>query len=248
LRPGSAADAGVVGDAAERLGVPWRTVRVDVAPGRNLEARARDERYRALDAAREELGAGWVLVAHTADDQAETVLLNVLRGAAAAGLAGMAPRRDHVARPLLGVRRSDARAVCAAHGFTAVDDPMNDDLAFTRVAVRRRVLPLLDDVAGRDLVPVLARQAEVMRTESDYLDDLARAAWPGPEGPSARALAALHPVLARRAVRGWLGTPPPSRAEVGRVLDVARGECRGAQLAGGRAVRRTGGNLSVERV
>ena len=106
---------------------------------------------------------------------------------------------------------------------------------------------MLESIAGRDLVPVLARQAEVLRAESDYLDDLARAAWPGDSEPSASALAALHPVLARRAVRVWLGSPPPSHAEVARVLQVARGERRAAQLAGGRGVRRSAGKLILER-
>ncbi|MEX2100651.1 MAG: tRNA lysidine(34) synthetase TilS [Acidimicrobiia bacterium] len=247
LREGSAADTVAVQDVADRLGVTPRFVAVDVAAGSNLEARARAARYRALESAREAADATWVLVGHTADDQAETVLLNVLRGAAASGLAGIPARRDRVARPLLALRRHETHELCSALGLTVLDDPMNDDLAFTRVALRRRVLPLLEEIAGRDLVPVLARQAEVLRAESDYLDDLARARWPGDGDLSARALAALHPVLAQRAIRVWLGPPPPSRAEVARVLEVARGACRAAQLAGGRAVRRSGGLLFVER-
>ena len=247
LRVESAADADTVRAAAERVGATWRTVPVTIDAGANLEARARDARYAALESARVEAGADWVLVGHTADDQAETVLLNVLRGAAAAGLAGMAARRDRIARPLLALRRSETRALCAAHGLAVVEDPMNDDVAFTRVALRRQVLPLLESIAGRDLVPVLARQAEVLRAESDFLDDLARAAWPGASEPSASVLAALDPVLARRAVRVWLGVPPPSHAEVERVLQVARGDRRAAQLAGGRGIRRSAGRLLLER-
>ena len=247
LRDDSAKDAVVVADAADRLGVASHAVAVAVTAGSNLEARARDARYAALEVARVAVDADWVLVGHTADDQAETVLLNVLRGAAATGLAGMPARRDHVARPLLGLRRHETRDLCSALRFEVVDDPMNEDPAFARVALRRRVLPLLEEIAGRDLVPVLARQADVLREESDYLDDLARSLWPGERGPSARELAALHPVLARRAIRVWLGPPPPSRAEVARVLEVARGSCRGAQLAGGRAVRRSTGLLLLER-
>jgi tRNA(Ile)-lysidine synthase len=159
----------------------------------------------------------------------------------------MSPRRQHIARPLLGLRRSETRALCDDLGLTVVDDPMNHDLAFTRVALRQQVLPLLERIADRDLVPVLARQAEVLRAESDYLDALASAAWNGDSEPSASALAALHPVLAQRAVRVWLGVPPPSHAEVARVLQVARGERRAAQLAGGRGVRRSAGKLILER-
>jgi tRNA(Ile)-lysidine synthase len=247
LRAGSGTDAFVVADAADRVGATSRTAVVDVTSGPNLEARARDARYRALEAARAGAGAEWVLTAHTADDQAETVLLNILRGAASAGLAGMPARRELVARPILGLRRAETRELCSLLGLQVVDDPMNDDPAFARVAMRRRVLPLLEEIAGRDLVPVLTRQAEVLRAESDFLDDLARAVWPGECAPLARALAALDPVLAQRAVRIWLGPPPPSRAEVARVLQVARGQYRATQLAGGRAVRRSKGLLTLER-
>ncbi len=248
LRGGSADDARVVAAAAEHLGASWRTVRVDVAAGSNLEARAREARYDALDVARVEAGAEWILVGHTADDQAETVLLNLLRGAAASGLGGMAPRQGHLARPLLALRRADTGRLCEERNLAVVRDPMNEDLAFTRVALRQRVLPMLAGIARRDLVPVLTRQAEVLGSEARFLDELAREAWPGADGPTARGLAALHPVLARRAVRQWLGPPPPSSAEVARVLGVARGECRATQLTGGRAVRRTAGRLVVERV
>jgi tRNA(Ile)-lysidine synthase len=194
-----------------------------------------------------ELGAELVLVGHTADDQAETVLLNVLRGAAAAGLAGMSPRRDRIARPLLGFRRADTRAVCDALHVPVMDDPMNHDVEFRRVAIRRDVLPMLSTLAARDLVPVLARQADILRSESEFLDALATAAWPDGDPPTVAALTALPAVLARRAVRNWLGSPPPSSSDVERVLAVAVGDVRGVELAGGRAVRRTSGRLSLTR-
>ena len=246
LRPDSAADSSRVAGIAAQLGARVDACAVTVEPGANLEERARDARYAALEAARHEHGATAVFVGHTADDQAETVLLNLLRGAASAGLGGMRARRGTLVRPLLEFRRSETAAVCDALGVRVVRDPMNDDETFRRVAVRRRVLPLLGGIAGRDIAPVLARQAEILREESDYLDDLARAAWPGDRAPSARSLMELHPVLARRAVRVWLGPPPPSSAEVARVLEVADGRCRATELAGGRTVRRTAGQLRVE--
>jgi len=176
------------------------------------------------------------------------VLEHVLRGSASAGLAGMRQRRDRVVRPFLGVRRADTHALCAALGLAVVIDPMNEDPAFTRAVLRRTVLPQLSALARRDLVPVLARQAALLGAESDYLDDLARAAWPGDGPPAARALAAVPLVLARRAVRLWIGPPPPSLAEVDRVLAVASGERAGVQLAGGREIRRSGGLLRLVRV
>jgi tRNA(Ile)-lysidine synthase len=248
LRPGGAAEAAFVARVAGRLGVEARSVRVAVGAGPNLEARARAARYNALDRARAEVRAATVLVGHTADDQAETVLLNLMRGSAAAGLGAMAPRRGSVVRPLLGLRRSDCEDICVALGVAPLRDPMNHDRSFRRVVVREDLLPRLSEAAGRDLVPVLTRQAEVLRTESDYLDELARAAWPpAPDTTPAATLARLPLPLARRAVRTWVGLPPPSFADVERVLAVARGEARAAELTGGRRVERRAGALALHR-
>jgi tRNA(Ile)-lysidine synthase len=247
LRAGSDREAGNVAHAAARLGAGFDARRVTVAPGPNLEARARDVRYDALEAARVEHGATAVLVAHTADDQAETVVLNLLRGSGSAGLAGMPTRRGRVVRPLLGARRADVRAECARRQLTPWEDPSNDDLAFRRNWIRHEVLPLMERGAGRDLTPLLTRQADVLRAESDFLDALARAAWPGEGGARARDLAALPDPLARRAVRCWLGPPPPALDEVDAVLAVARGERRAVDLAGGRRVHRSAGVLHAVR-
>ena len=252
LRADSDREAGVVAAAAARLGARFDAERVAVEPGPNLEARARDARYDALERARARLGATAVLVGHTADDQAETVMLNLLRGAALPGLGGMPPRRGRLVRPLLGLRRADTAEICARLELTPIDDPMNADPTFRRVWLRREILPALERGAGRDLVPVLARQADVLRAESDFLDELARAAWPpGADqalggGAPAAPLTAMPLVLARRAVRCWLGPPPPSLDEVERILTVARGEARATEIAGGRRVRRSGGRLAVE--
>jgi tRNA(Ile)-lysidine synthase len=270
LRAGSADESAVVADAARRLDAAFDAVHVDVAHGPNLEARARAARYAALGAAADRHGAGSILVGHTADDQAETVLLALLRGSAGPGLAGMPVRRGRIVRPLLGVRRVDTEACALALGVDPVRDPTNDDRSFRRAWIRHDVLPLLAAGAGRDLVPVLVRQAEVLRDESDYLDSLARAAWPpsadqapaslvdaasgissgacrpGRQAP-ATVLARLPRPLARRAVRCWLGSPPPSFDEVERVLAVAAGAARATELAGGRRVRRTRGQLVLGR-
>jgi len=247
LRDGSAAEGDLVAAAAETLGARAEARRVDVAPGANLEARARDARYAALAAAAAAHDARAVLVGHTADDQAETVLLALLRGSGSAGLAGMAVRRGLVVRPLLRVRRAETEACCRALGLDPVRDPTNDDRAFRRAWIRHEVLPLLEAGAARDLVPVLTRQAEVLREESDYLDALARAAWPAdPARPLASPLTRLPRTLARRAVRCWLGAPPPSLDEVERVLAVAAGQGRATELAGGRRVRRTRDQLVLD--
>lgn len=246
LRNTSADDGRVVEQVAAALGVAARAVSVHLDPGPNLEARARRARYDALDGARTEVGAVDVLVAHTADDQAETVLLNLLRGSASAGLGAMPVRRGTIVRPLLSLRRADTEAIVRVLGFEPVCDPMNEDRAFRRVWIREDVLPALSAGAARDLVPVLARQAEVLRSESEYLDELARAAWPpDPDRAPVKPLAQLPLPLARRAVRQWLGSPPPSFDEVERVLAVARGEARATQLAERGRVERRSGELRV---
>jgi tRNA(Ile)-lysidine synthase len=238
LRPGSAREAEVVADAARRVGARFEGRRVSVAPGPNLEARARAARLAALPP-----GAA---TGHTMDDQAETVLVHLLRGAGADGLAGMERGTRH---PLLGLRRAETQALCAARSLVPVCDPSNDDPAFVRNRVRHELLPLCADVAGRDPVPLLARQAGVLRDEAGLLDALAAEALPDPA--DARALAAARRPLARRAVRRWLreatgGVYPPSLAEVERTLAVARGERVGTELSGGARVRRTAGRLRVE--
>jgi tRNA(Ile)-lysidine synthase len=238
LRAGSAAEAQVVQGAAARFGARFESHRVSVRSGPNLEARARAARFAALPAD--------VATGHTMDDQAETILINLVRGAGADGLAGMEPGGRH---PLLALRRSETHALCAAVGLEPVCDESNADPAFVRNRVRHELLPLCAQVAGRDPVPLLARQAGVLRAEVALLDALAALVLPDPA--EARAVAAAEPALARRALRRWLreagGTGhPPSLAEVDRTLAVAAGAAVGTELAGGRRVRRSGGRLRVE--
>jgi tRNA(Ile)-lysidine synthase len=234
LRPGSAAEADHVAALASDLGVPFRAARVHVSPGPNLEARARDARR--LVVGRE------AMTGHTADDRAETVLLQLIRGAGTTGLAGIRPGP---AKPILGLRRHETRQLCADRGLAVVDDPSNRDPAFVRNRVRGEVLPLLDAVAGRDTAALLARAAALLDEDDRFLDDLAAALDP----TDARALAAAPAVLARRAVRAWLiaSSPPypPDLATVERVLEVARGNARGTEVGGGRRVQRTAGQLRV---
>jgi tRNA(Ile)-lysidine synthase len=227
LRPDSAAEAGRVEEAAQRFGACFESRRVNMASGPNLEARARRARYDVLPAG--------VLTGHTADDQAETVLLNLLRGAGVDGLAGMRPHEATV-RPLIGLRRAETRALCAELGLAALDDPSNTDLRFTRNRIRHQLVPCLADVGRRDPVPILSRQAELLADEAALLDELAD----GIDPTDARA-------LARRWLRDGTGPErhPPSAAEVERVLRVAEGAVVACQLAGGREVRRSAGRLRL---
>jgi tRNA(Ile)-lysidine synthase len=239
LRPGSASEAVVVKALAERLGAAFVPHLVDVAPGPNLEARARRARLGALPPS--------AATGHTMDDQAETVLLNLLRGAGADGLGAMVPGARH---PVLGLRRAELAALCEAAQLEVVRDPMNEDPGLLRNVVRSTLLPQLADAAGRDLVPVLARTADVLRAESGFLDELASGSVPDPA--EVASLRAAPEVLARRALRAWLAehepeSHPPSAAELDRVLDVVAGRAVATELAGGRRVARTAGRLRIER-
>jgi tRNA(Ile)-lysidine synthase len=233
LRPGSEADAEVVADAAARLGAAFRSERVNVAPGANLEARARSARRAVLgpDAA----------TGHTADDQAETVLINLLRGAGVDGLAAMRAGPTH---PLLSLRRSETAGLCTRLGLRPVADPTNRDPRYVRNRVRHELLPLCSAIAGRDVVPILARQAALMAGDAEVLSAVAGLV----EAEAGQAVAAAPEAVARRAVRRWLlgdGAYPPDSSAVERVLEVARGARRAAEVPGGRRVSRSVGRLSV---
>lgn len=243
-RPGGDVEAAAVAGFAAALEAGFAAERVTVPPGPGFEARARDARYEALERARRRLGAATVLVGHTRDDQAETVLLNLLRGGATTGLAGIPPRRAAFVRPLLGVPRSDLAELCARLALEPLVDPMNADSVHRRVWLRREVIPALERGAGRDLRALLARQAELLRSESDLLDRLADEALAGAGDPlPAAVLMELPGPLARRAVRRWLGSPPPSAEHVEEVLTVAAGRRRAADLPGGVRVARSGAHL-----
>lgn len=237
LRPGSHEEVELVAKTAERLGAEVVSLKVELAPGPNLEARARAARFAVLPV---EVATG-----HTADDQAETVLINLLRGAGPAGLAAMEKGPRH---PLLSLRRPETEGVCREAGLEWFEDPSNAEPTFLRNRVRRQLLPALSEAAGRDLVPLLTRQARLFRDDETLLDELSQAIDP----TAARQLAAAPAPLARRAVRRLLreasgGPYPPSSAAVERVLKVAAGEALACEVEGGLSVRRRRGRLVVER-
>jgi tRNA(Ile)-lysidine synthase len=213
LQPGSAAQASRVTAVLAGLGLdPVRAVRVTVArpggtgPYPGPEAAARAARYAALEqAGLEQAGPAVVLLGHTLDDQAETVLLGLARGSGARALAGMAPGSGRYLRPLLGIRRAQTRAACAALGLAPWQDPHNSDPAYARVRVRRTLLPALEEQLGPGVALSLARTAAQLRADADLLDELAAAAArqlaDGQPGLPAAALAAQPPAIRTRLLR-----------------------------------------------
>jgi len=249
--------AGVVG-TLRTLGLAATSVRVEVADDPDgLEAAARKARYAAL--ARGDIDL--VLLGHTMDDQAETVLLGLARGSGTRSLSGMparwsaasvVPGGDAVTfvRPLLGMRRATTRQACLDWGLTPWDDPMNDDERFARVLVRRLV-PVMDDVLGPGLVEALARTAALARADADHLDAEALALMDADAAGLPVAVVEDAPAALRgRLVRLWLagqGVTELSFERTQAVLGLVtawRGQA-GVDVPGGRRVVRRAGVLHV---
>jgi tRNA(Ile)-lysidine synthase len=231
LRPNGPDESNHVANLASKVGAGFRSVALSIEDGPNLEARAREARFASLPKD--------VLTGHTADDQAETILLHLLRGGGPDALAGM--RDDQ--HPIIRLRRADTESVCQIFQWRPTEDPSNDDPRFRRNRIRHEVLPLLNKVAERDVVPLLVRAGQIAEKDAELLDRLAREI----DATDAVAVASAPIALARRSIRAWLREGhPPDLASVERVLQVARGEALGTEITGGRSVRRTDGKLRVE--
>ncbi len=210
LQPGSASRAAEVAALLGRLGLdPVRSIAVTVpGPGQGPEAAARAARYGALDEVAKECGAAAVLLGHTLDDQAETVLLGLARGSGGRSLAGMPARRGPYRRPLLAVRRATTVAACADLGLEAWQDPHNSDFSYTRARVRHQALPALEAALGPGVAEALARTASQLRADAECLDDLAfaevtrsRGNCCDPAGIDAKLLLALPAAIRTRVLR-----------------------------------------------
>ena len=242
LQPGSADVAGRTADLCHDLGLEPHLLTAPSTSRGGPEAAARAARYAALDAAVAELGLAAVLLGHTLDDQAETVLLGLARGAGARALAGMADRPPYL-RPLLGVERATTHAACAEMGIVPWQDPHNDAPSYARVRVRKRVLPVLEAELGPGIAAALARSAAQLREDADALDALA------PLTDDVAELAALPAALRTRALKRW------AEQQCGRAVTTAHVEALRAlvddwhgqgpvALPGGLQVTRRSGRLA----
>ena len=257
----AADDAMFCRELAARLGIPVVIDEVDVparaaAEGLSIEVAGRLARHEFLREALTTLGGHRIALAHTEDDQAETVLLRLVRGAGATGLAGMAPARDHLVRPLLSVTRQQLRQYLSERGETWREDETNTDLANPRNRMRHEVLPLLRQHFNQRVGAALARTAEILRSDAVLLDQLAAAAasrvltgMAGRVVIDAAALADLPQALARRVALRALETANPSRSyglEEADVVCAAATATLPADLAGLR-MERFGGTVVLEK-
>jgi tRNA(Ile)-lysidine synthase len=240
---------------------PCTVATVEVPPGTaGPEAAARTARYAALNAAADAVGACAVLLGHTADDQAETVLLGLARGSGIRSLAGMRGVNGRYRRPLLGLARSVTAGACTAQDLPVWTDPHNSDPRFARVRVRNTVLPVLERELGPGVAAALARTAEQARVDADALDELAAVEFARLGGPTGElagelavaALAALPPAIGTRVLRSWLLAAGAPATDLGyrhvlAVLELVsswHGQ-RWVEVPGGLRVTRHDGRLRV---
>jgi tRNA(Ile)-lysidine synthase len=258
LQSGSAEVAATARTQALGLGcVEAQILSVAVGSDGGLEAAARTARYRVLDAARRDQP---VLLAHTLDDQAETVLLGLGRGSGPRSMVGMRPHDPPWCRPLLGVRRSTTHAACAELGLTTWQDPHNTDRRFTRTRLRHEVLPLLEDVLGGGVAEALARTAAALREQTEFIDVLiadALTTSTSADGLQVAALTELPDPIRRGVIRRWLLTGGAISLTAKQIHGVDAlvtawrgqgGVAVGSTLRGQRLVaRRCGGVLTLRR-
>lgn len=254
LQEGSAAVAARAAEQLDQLGLsPVRVLAASVSGPGGTEAAARRARYAALEAARPE--GGLVLLGHTRDDQAETVLLGLGRGSGPRSIAGMRPLDPPWARPFLDLPRATTLAACSDLGLRPWHDPHNTDGRFTRVRLRTEALPLLEDVLQGGVAAALARTAAQLRDDSEALDHFAARALAAAstleKALDVRELGREPAAVRRRAVRRWLldtGVPEVSDEHLRAADDlVVNGRGRGShRLPGNFVLRRTHGTLLVE--
>ena len=233
LQPGSADAAAAAARTATGLGLDAVVVQARVGTDGGPEAAARAARYTALRASARTAGATAILVGHTLDDQAETVLLGLARGSGAASLQGMAAASDldgiALLRPLLDVRREITRAACRAEGLEPWDDPHNVEPRFARVRVRERVMPMLEAELGPGIAEALARTAEQLREDAaafaemidEIIEDIVEHAEAG-ISVSVPALAANPAALRNRVIRHVVASEFHQSLTRSQTLEVAR--------------------------
>jgi tRNA(Ile)-lysidine synthase len=256
LRPTAARDADFCRGLADRLGLPIRIESVDVrsyaaSQRLSIEDAARRLRYECLRRLALDVHADRVAVGHTRDDQAETFLLKLIRGAGMAGLGGIYPQRGEIIRPLLEVSRSELRDYLTSIGHVWVEDESNADLTNPRNRIRHRVLPELNLAAGADTSTAIARAAGLARDDGQWLDELSESRFDalvrhGPNGVEidAAALDEQPAPVQRRVLLQALRTVAAGREigldHVDAALGVAAGLTGGADLPGGRVELRRG--------
>jgi tRNA(Ile)-lysidine synthase len=224
LRKESKKEAEFVKEQAKSLNASFELIEIYLERGPNLEARAREARYRAFPPT--------ISTGHTMDDLVETIFINLLRGASLKGLSPMSRDTRH---PILGLRRSDTISVCNEAGISYVKDPSNSDPRFLRNRIRNELLPLACDIAKRDIVPIIARQSEIIKAEDNFLDAVASAKFTD----EVEKLKTLDEVVLKRVLKKLIKKDreyDPSAEDVKKAYEVLMGKIKTAEVRGGYSV------------
>lgn len=226
------------------LKVDFKEVEIDLPEEQrnsNVEANARNLRYKVLEQTRLETNKDVLATAHHMDDVAETFLINLIRGTGSGGFS-LAQERNRIVRPILSARKKQLESVVAYCSLLPVVDPTNSEPIFVRNRIRNEVIPLLDEISNRDTTTLIVRAAEAINSDAKYIRELAISKWPKGE-PTTKSLRDLDPALQIHALREWIEGYPPSTEEMERILKVVSHEIKSTQLSGHRTIRRTGGVL-----
>ena len=246
LRPESPDELERVRSLAAELGLSFHSRALTLADGPSLEARARQARYLALEEIRSEARCDWIATAHTASDQAETLLMRLLRGTSLGGASGIRPRRGRLIRPLLSCSRREVERFLEEQGAAFSADPMNRDVRFTRARIRAELIPAVESAGGIESVSHLAAFASMAAEDAEYLDELAAAAYArllqAPGRLDAPGLRALLPALRRRVLARLMldAGARVDRAALARALTAVSTTGR-ATLSHGFEIRSAGG-------
>jgi tRNA(Ile)-lysidine synthase len=252
LRPEARDEAAFVGRRARQLGLEFKSLTID-DPGRGDEDHLRNCRYRLLEQVRIEANAEWIATAHTRDDQTETIIFRLLRGAGLGGLAGIPSRRGHIVRPILGAGREELEGFLRDRAVTWVEDPSNRDQRYARNRIRHEIIPAIKKAFGSGGLDHLPDVALRWRIDEDFLTAETRrhAAFALRQGKKgleldlgalAKAPAALQPRILRYWLAGAGGPDPPSIAQLQsleKLLDRPR-QLSGVDLPGARVVVKNG--------
>lgn len=245
INPETQSSEVVVKELGSICDVPFFSCYLDMAEKElvdsNLEATAREKRYSALEEMRTIHGYDLIATAHHLDDFAETFLINLIRGSGSGG-ASLAESRNNLIRPILHWRKTELIELVRACQISHHEDMMNSDPRFVRNRVRNEAIPLLSDIAGRDVAPLLARAARNISGDTNYLQKLAASIWPK-DTATTNDLNGLDPILQVHALREWIQGYPPSTEEMDRILSVVRHEIVSTQISGNRTIRRSGAVL-----
>jgi tRNA(Ile)-lysidine synthase len=240
--PASPRMASAARSIARRLDMEIAVETVVVEAGPSPEARARDARYQVFERV-----DGPIVTAHTRDDHAETLLINLIRGTGPTGLAGIPfHRAPHIYRPTLSLGRNVTREIASLAGLEFVDDPMNDDLSLTRNRLRQMVMPMLEEINPR-VIESLARAADVVGRDREYLESLVTLSAGARSIPISVLVTSPRPLADRLLVRLLEGSGIGATADrVERLWSVANSEAQSQDLASGHSVVRRGALLIIE--